>query len=44
MSDMSPMVLANRMDRESNNYTNAREASAEVPKGSVAVQIPREML
>ena len=39
LSDMGPMVLANRMDKESNNCTNIRGASAGIPGESVVVQV-----
>ncbi|PSR88197.1 Phosphatidylinositol 4-kinase [Actinidia chinensis var. chinensis] len=44
LSDMSPVVLARRMDKGSNRCIDVRKTSAEVPGGSEAVQERREML
>ncbi|GFS29190.1 hypothetical protein Acr_00g0005730 [Actinidia rufa] len=44
LSDMGPMVLVRRMDKESNRCTEVLKASAGVPGGSVVVQERREML
>ncbi|GFY99203.1 hypothetical protein Acr_13g0006040 [Actinidia rufa] len=41
LSDMGPVVLARRMDKGSNRYTEVRKASARVPGGS-GVDVHRE--
>ena len=40
---MGQVVLASRMDRESNSYTKVCEASVWVPRESVVVHEHREM-
>ncbi|GFY85531.1 hypothetical protein Acr_04g0002690 [Actinidia rufa] len=44
LSDMGPVVLARRMDKGSNCCTEARKASAGVPRGFGAIQERKEML
>ncbi|GFS42838.1 hypothetical protein Acr_00g0081980 [Actinidia rufa] len=44
LSDMGPVVLARRMDKGNNRYTEARKVSVGAPRGSGAVQKCREML
>ena len=44
LSDMGPMILANRMEKGNNHCTKARKVSTRVPGGSGVVQEYREIL